>query len=1823
MNRLSLLPGYSIITDHLCRDISNEKIKNNKPAHLSKFFVLFIALIIANLLFASNLNATITVVNSQTSTSSTTTITITKPVGLAVGDLMIANITNRGTAGDPPTVPSSWQRLTSYGLATAGRWAYIAYKVADASDVSAINFSFSWAATQTAIAGGITAFRGVNTTTIGGIEVTGSAVAAQTIGPIIPTQITTNTDNALVLFLGQISGTGITFTGNWTLGGNTMKEEYTVYHPSAEPSAGLAYLSQSTAGLTGAGSKAILASARWGGILLSLKPAGPSCTAPNATPVTYCQNGTSTSLSVTGATQSGTTISSYKWYSNTSASNTGGTLVDTHSSSSTTDTYTPITTSPGRLYYYVVLTNSNSETATSTVSGAVTVIAPGTWIGSTSTDWNTASNWCGGVPTSTTDIIIPTGTTFAPTVGVSGSVCRNITINNGATLTGSTNTLSVSGNWTNNGTFNSNTGTINFNGTVQSIGGAGNTFNNLTLSNSGAKTLTAVTINGTLSIQGSSTVAGTTPTYGGSAILEYKGNTAQTTSLIEFPATLTADLTINNSVGVTLNGAKIVTGSVTLTAGALNANNNNLTVDGNWINNGGSYSGGTSTVLLTSASGTISGTASTAFPALSIDAGSAYNMTNSNSCTSLNFVSSATASSLTQSTGTTLSVNGPVTLNQPSASIATAWNINGATATVSGLITFAGTNTTAARIGKIVLTTGTLNANGGITFVGSVAGSKIIDMSGGAGRLNLKGALTVPAASSTLTAGTAGSIFDYVDSNAQTINFFTAGGYNNLWIDNTNASGATLGAVVTAANVTGNISVGSVNSGSLFTTNNLALTLAASKSVAVASGSTINGGTSLITFGTSGTSTIDGTFITTNSTGAFLFGTTGAATINGLFQTGNTTGFSGLTTSSIRNTNTPTITLGSSSTIEYNAAVAQTVTSRSYANLSLSNSGNKTITTSTSISNNLSISGTAKGALTSGTSTAVSLTLGGISQMMGSWGSSSSAATNKNDTWFVTPSNTGIINISSGCTAGTWLGTTSTDWNVTTNWCSGTVPTASTAVVIPASGTNWPTLSTGQTGNCSTLTFSGAASRLNFTGGNLVVAGNVSFTAGIINSSTSASTLSVGGSWTGTGTTFTPSTFLTVDFTGATQTIPQLVSNYYNLTLSGSGTKTIGITTGTINGNFTLNGSFTANSGGAQGDVLTVAGDLSLTGSSILNMSNATQGITVNGNVSVGAGTQFNLQNGTANSIGGTFTVDGAFTRSVANSSGSLGISGNTTINNGGSFTVSTYCSLTFNGLLTITNGGSYSNSTTTGVVLKGGITNGSSGTFTAGTGIYTFNTNSQEINGNLAIPNVTITASAILTITSSSALTVSGTLTNSAGNGGLVLQSDATSTASLIHSSADVPATVQRYITGAAEAWHFLSSPVSAQSISGTWLPSGTYGGTGGTGYDLYLWDEPKSCWKYKLNAKWDSLNGGSNNFNVGRGYLYSVQATNQTKIFSGNLNNGTQSIALKYAGTDLTVKGFNLVGNPYPSSIDWQASSGWTRTNLTTSGSGYDMWIYNPATSNYGVINSASGTGTNSVTRYIAPMQGFFVRAASSGTLGMTNAIRVANDAYDWKSASFDPDVLSITVASEQNSGSDEARLLFGYPQNQEGAPKLFSPATTAPSLYLAEGTKNYTLRYLSDTLVNREVAVLFKPGTTGRYTLTFDFNPALFKTVILEDRQAKTIQNLNSQSTYRFSATAADQPNRFLLHFAPIKEFQILELPAKISSDGNHILVDLTQVDQSAHVAIYDILGRKVYEQQLGSNSQHLLNFNPTKTLLVVKLNNQQGEMVRKVWCNNSSP
>ena len=94
-------------------------------------------------------------------------------------------------------------------------------------------------------------------------------------------------------------------------------------------------------------------------------------TQPSTTAQAYCQNIPAQAISVVANGMNAT----YQWYSNTVNSNTGGTLI----SGATTNTYTPLTTAGGTLYYYVVVTG-NIGTVSSDVSGAVTVTVPTTVI---------------------------------------------------------------------------------------------------------------------------------------------------------------------------------------------------------------------------------------------------------------------------------------------------------------------------------------------------------------------------------------------------------------------------------------------------------------------------------------------------------------------------------------------------------------------------------------------------------------------------------------------------------------------------------------------------------------------------------------------------------------------------------------------------------------------------------------------------------------------------------------------------------------------------------------------------------------------------------------------------------------------------------------------------------------------------------------------------------------------------------------------------------------------------------------------------------------------------------------------------------------------------------------------------------------------------------------------------------------------------------------------------------------------------------------------------------------------------------------------------
>ena len=117
-----------------------------------------------------------------------------------------------------------------------------------------------------------------------------------------------------------------------------------------------------------------------------------------------------------------------------------------------------------------------------------------------------------------------------------------------------------------------------------------------------------------------------------------------------------------------------------------------------------------------------------------------------------------------------------------------------------------------------------------------------------------------------------------------------------------------------------------------------------------------------------------------------------------------------------------------------------------------------------------------------------------------------------------------------------------------------------------------------------------------------------------------------------------------------------------------------------------------------------------------------------------------------------------------------LTVTGVTTIGGGTSGTLTITSSTgakTFTGLVTINAGGTWNNSGNSAIIFQGGITN--SGTFTAGTGIQTFNTSAQALTGTFSIPSVTATG---ITVTNNNTLTVTTAL---AGTGTLAQASGAT----------------------------------------------------------------------------------------------------------------------------------------------------------------------------------------------------------------------------------------------------------------------------------------------------------------------------------------------------------------------------------------------------------------------------------------------------------------
>jgi hypothetical protein len=187
----------------------------------------------------------------------------------------------------------------------------------------------------------------------------------------------------------------------------------------------------------------------------------------------------------------------------------------------------------------------------------------------------------------------------------------------------------------------------------------------------------------------------------------------------------------------------------------------------------------------------------------------------------------------------------------------------------------------------------------------------------------------------------------------------------------------------------------------------------------------------------------------------------------------------------------------------------------------------------------------------------------------------------------------------------------------------------------------------------------------------------------------------------------------------------------------------------------------------------------------------------------------------------------------------------------------------------------------------------------------------------------------------------------------------------------------METYIDAGQTYWRYFSSAVQGATVGG-YQDDFTTAGFAGSLFP---------------NFGWVSMYTYDETLPAGLGYLPIVSAAQVLlpgqglNVWSGDTINGTQPFTIDLVGVpnqgDINMPvsftntgteaedGWNLVGNPYPSTIDWDSPS-WTKTNMASA-----TYILNPDNQQYATY--VNGASVNGGSRYIASQQAFWVYATS----------------------------------------------------------------------------------------------------------------------------------------------------------------------------------------------------------------------------------------------------
>jgi hypothetical protein len=463
---------------------------------------------------------------------------------------------------------------------------------------------------------------------------------------------------------------------------------------------------------------------------------------------------------------------------------------------------------------------------------------------------------------------------------------------------------------------------------------------------------------------------------------------------------------------------------------------------------------------------------------------------------------------------------------------------------------------------------------------------------------------------------------------------------------------------------------------------------------------------------------------------------------------------------------------------------------------------------------------------------------------------------------------------------------------------------------------------------------------------------------------------------------------------------------------------------------------------------------------------------------------------------------------------------------------------------------------------------------------------NQPEISGILSIEGVNIHPGASLTLLPDAKVTINGTITNNAGNSGLVLKASSEMQASLILNQESVPATVEftSVASGDIIGSSLTAFPVTGQEIAPLFAGSNDH---------LLKWDATTASW---MSLK---LGGGTFNpefeteFRSGSGYIASFGEAG-TRVLSGNLTGNSVEANLP------ATSGWHLLGNPYTSSVEWNGNN----TDFSAI-----IKLY----------NAADGSFEDVLPMAVLPaMTGFFVSAEASTP---AFAFDPSNRTHAGASSSpIQGEGIVLSVSETTLNTTQHARIIVaamatpGYDRERDSR----FLAGFAPQLYSIAGDEMLSLNSIPSVASGNVIQLGFVKNDASNYTLQIDADE-LFPGMILylNDKKTGTIQDLNGQSTYTFTAEAGDDVNRFELIFGTLG----IDGPEKandFTAFANNGIIEIRSSSKiTGDIKVTGLDGRTAISiQGNGSNTMKIDAGKLANGVYIVSLLNSNGITTRKV-------